>query len=64
MASEIDHQKTDYTEIEHQKTDFTEIEDKFQSERCDGHQKIITNVVSILFVIAFLLVSHCQQMHL
>lgn len=42
--TEIDHQKTDYTEIEHQKTDFTEIEDKFQSEICDGHQKIITNV--------------------
>lgn len=42
--TEIDHQKTDYTEIEHQKTDFTEIEDRFQSERCDGHQKIITNV--------------------
>lgn len=42
--SENDHSETDYTEIEHQKTDYTEIEDRFQSERCDGHQKIITTV--------------------
>jgi len=43
-TSDNDHSETDYTEIEHQKTDFTENEDRFQSERCDGRQKIITTV--------------------